>query len=169
MKGALGKLVPAIMAWLAVVITLALAPTIETFNTHVTTNVSGATNTAYMIGMTAITPFAGFLIIMGLLVSGGLFGVAAMRAKSTTVEDLLETVGAVVLTVIALAMFSGSVIGYIDALITAGTGFAKTAYGMLTIIIYVGIIGSASGYTAVKAYKKAKGSGRGRRSKTTFA
>ena len=153
----LGRLVPSIMGWLVVVITLALAPTIETYNGYVTGNVSGATNSAYMLGMTAIDDFAGFIIIMGLLVSGGLFAIGGMKNKNTTVGDMLAIIGSIVITVIALAMFSGSVIGYIDALITAGTGFAKTAYGILTIIIYLSIIAAATVVTATKAFRKAKG------------
>jgi len=152
----LNKLVPAILGWLVVVITLALAPTIETYNGHVTTNVTGATNSAYMIGMTAIDDFGGFLMIMGLLVSGGLFAVTGMKFKNVTIKDLLEVIGAVVVTIVALAMFSGSVIGYIDTLVTAGSGFAKTAYGILVTIIYVTIISGASAFTGMKSYRKYK-------------
>ena len=147
------KLVPSIMGWLVVVITLALAPTIETYNGYVTANVAAATNLTYMIGMTAIDDFAGFLIIMGLLISGGAFAIGGMKTKTTSIGDMLGVIGAVIITIISLAMFSGSVIGYIDALITAGTGFAQTAYGVLTIIIYVGIIGSATAYIGRKAYR----------------
>jgi len=153
----LNKLIPSIIGWLIVVITLALAPTIETYNGHVTTNVTGATNAAYMIGMTAIDDFGGFLMIMGLLVSGGLFAVGGMRSKNVSIGDMLTVIGSVIIAVVALAMFSGSVIGYIDSLITAGSGFAKTAYGILVIIIYISIIAGAAGVTGYKAYSKWKG------------
>jgi hypothetical protein len=153
----MSKLVPAILGWLVVVITLALAPTIVTYNTAVTTNVAAAANAAYMIGMTAVDDFGGFIIIFGLLLSGGFFAVAGMKSKGSTVGDLLSVIGAVVLTVVSLAIFSGSIIGYIDSLVTAGAaGFEKTAYGILAIIVYIGIIGGASAYTGVKAYKKSK-------------
>ena len=118
----LSKLIPSILGWLVIVITLALAPTIETYNGHVTTNVTAATNSSYMIGMTAIDDFGGFLMIMGLLVAGGLFAVTGMKMKNYTVKDMLMVIGAVIISVIALAMFSGSIIGYIDSLITAGSG-----------------------------------------------
>jgi len=153
----MGRLVPSIMGWLIVVITLALAPTIETYNGYVSTNVSGAINSSYMLGMTAIDDFAGFLMIMGLLVSGGLFAVGGMKQKSTTVADMLGIIGAVIISIIALAMFSGSIIGYLDSLITAGTGFAKTAYGIITIIIYLGVISGATAFIGVKTFKKRKG------------
>jgi len=156
----MGKLVPSIMGWLIVVITLALAPTIETYNGNVTGNVAAASNAAYMLGMTAIDDFAGFLMIMGLLVSGGLFAVGGMKSKNTTIGDMLGMIGAVIITVIALAMFSGSIIGYLDTLITAGAGFAKTAYGIITIIIYLGIIGGATAYIGTKGVKRLKKSGR---------
>ena len=147
------RLVPGIMGWLVVVITLALSPTIETYNGYVTGNVAGATNSAYMLGMTAIDDFGGFIMIMSLLVSGGLFAVGGMKNKNYSVSDMLQVIGAVILTVIALAVFSGSIIGYVDSLVTAGTGFAKTAYGILVTIIYVTIISSAGAFTAYKAYK----------------
>lgn len=154
------NLVPKIMGWVQVVITLALAPTITTYNTAVTTNVTDATNKAYMIGMTAIDDFGAFIIIMGLLVTGGLFGVSAMRGgnKGASVRDMLGIIGAVIVTIVALAIFSGSVIGYIDDLITASSGFAKTAFGILTVIIYVGIIGSASVFSYMSYRKSKKGS-----------
>jgi len=151
-------LLPKIMGWLVVVITLAMAPTIVTYNTAVTTNVSAAVNSSYMIGMTAIDDFGGFIIIMGLLVTGGLLGIAGARGSlgNAGVGDILKTIGIVIITVISLAMFSGSVIGYIDELITAGTGFEKTAYGILCVIIYIAIISGASAYMGVKAYKAGK-------------
>ncbi len=149
----LQRLIPSIIGWLVVVITLALAPTIETYNGYVTGNVSGATNAAYMIGMTAIDDFGGFIMIMSLLVSGGLFAVGGMKNKNTSVSDMLQVIGAIIITIVALAMFSGSVIGYLDSLITAGTGFAKTAYGIFTILIYISIIAGAGTFTAVKAIK----------------
>ncbi len=161
----MGKLLPAIFSWLIVVITLALAPTIETYNTNVTTNVAAATNAAYMLGMTAVDDFGGFLMIMGLLVSGGLFGVMGMKNKNVTVGDMMSVIGAVIIVVISLAMFSGSVIGYIDSLITAGSGFAKTAYGILTIILYVAIIAGAGAFIGVKAYKGGK---KGKKSSKSF-
>ena len=105
----LRKLVPSIMGWLVVVITLALAPTIETYNGHVTTNVTAATNKAYMLGMTALDDFGGFLMIMSLLVAGGLFAVSGMRNKNYNVGDMMQVIGAVIISVIALAMFSGFV------------------------------------------------------------
>lgn len=162
---ALNKLVPSILGWLVVVITLALAPTIETYNGHVTTNVTAATNSSYMLGMTAIDDFGGFLMIMLLLVSGGLFAVAGMKAKNYTVGDMLTVIGSVIISVVALAMYSGSVIGYIDTLITAGSGFAKTAYGILSVIIYISIIAGAGITTGVKTYRKYR---RSRRSTSSY-
>jgi len=152
----LKRLVPSIMGWLVVVITLALAPTIETYNGCVTSNVSAATNASYMLGMTALDDFGGFLMIMALLVSGGLFAVSGMRTKNYNVSDMMQVIGAVIISVIALAMFSGSIIGYIDSLITAGTGFAKTAYGILTVIIYITIIAGAGGFVGWKTYRARK-------------
>lgn len=154
----LNKLVPSILGWMVVVIVLALSPTIVTYNSGVTSNVTAATNAAYMIGMTVVDDFAGFIIIMGLLFSGGWFAISGMRNKNTTMKDMVGVIGAVVLTVLSLAIFGGTVIGYFDALITAAAaGFEKTAYGILPVIIYIGIIAGGAAYTAVTAWRKGKG------------
>ncbi len=152
------RLVPSIFLWLTVVITLALAPTIETYNGYVTTNVTGATNASYMIGMTAIDDFGGLLMILGLLVSGGVFAVAGMKRKDASVRDMLEVVGAVIVSILALAFFSSSIIDNMDTLITAGSGVAKTIYGALVTLIYVVIISGPTAYIGHKALggKKSK-------------
>jgi len=162
--GALKKLVPSILGWLNVVVVLALAPTIETYNGHVTTNVAAATNSSYMIGMTAIDDFAGFLMILVLLVGAGVFAVGGMRNKNYTVSDMLTSIGSIIVSIVALAMFSGSIISYIDSLITAGSGFAKTAYGIIPIILYITIIAGAGIVQAVKGAR----SGRKRTSRARY-
>ena len=107
------RLIPAIITWLVVVIVLSLAPTIETYNGHVTTNVAAATNAAYMLGMTAVDDFGGFIMIMGLLLSSGLFAVTSMKVRDTSIGDMMEVIGAVILSVIALSMLSGTIVGTI--------------------------------------------------------
>lgn len=101
----LKNLVPTVIAWVGVVIVLALAPTIETYNGHVTTNVSGMTNSSYAIGMTAIDDFGGFIMILLLLLGTGLFAYGAAKMKSVTVMDVLSSVGSVIISVIVLAIF----------------------------------------------------------------
>lgn len=157
MKNTLGRLLPTILSWMGLVIVIALAPTIATYNGHVSTNVAAATNAAYMIGMTTVDDFGGFLMIMGLLVSTGLFAWSASKVKNYTVGDMIGVVGAVIITVIVLAIFSGNIIGYFDELITAGgAGFEKTVYGLFPIITYIVIIGGASVSTGAKALRKRK-------------
>jgi hypothetical protein len=161
----LGRLIPTVMAWLGVVVTLALAPQIETYNGYVTTNVSAAVNSASMIGMTAIDDFGGFIMVMLLLVGTGLFAFAATKMKNLTIQDIISNIGAVIIAIIILAFFSGSVIGYYDALITAGSGVAQTFYGVMTTLTYVIIIGGGGGWNVYKAYRKA----RPRRKKRTYS
>ena len=162
------RLIPAIITWLVVVIVLSLAPTIETYNGHVTTNVAAATNAAYMLGMTAVDDFGGFIMIMGLLLSSGLFAVTSMKVRDTSIGDMMEVIGAVILSVIALSMLSGTIVGKIDELVTAGTGFAKTAYGILTIVIYLAFVAAGAGFTAYKSVGKLRG-GKGKSKKAAPA
>lgn len=153
MKGAFNKLVPNILAWVAVIIALALGPSIVTANAEVTANVAAATNATYMIGMTAIDDFGGFIIMLSLLFGGGMLALAGRKGGSS-VGDLMSIIGSAILVLVALKIFSGSVIGYIDAMVTAGTGFEKTAYGILAILYYVTVIASAGGYSAYRATRK---------------
>jgi len=161
MRGALGRLVPAILGWLAVIVTLALAPTIETYNGYITTNVSTATNSSYMIGMPAISPWGGFIMIISLLLGTGIFAYSGMKSKNVTVGDLIGIIGAVIISVFALSVVGDSVLSNIDALITAGGASVKAIYGTLMIIIYAGVIGGAGAYAGVKGMRK------GRKSKSS--
>jgi len=156
------NLVPKIMGWLVVIITLALAPTINTYNGYVTDNVTAATNASSMIGMTAVDDFAAPLMIISLLFTGSMIGLGKIGDGS--VKAILGTIGAVVITIVALAMFGGSIIGYVDTLITASSGFAQTIYGVIPIIIYVAIIAGAGVVTAATYVR-----GRRKKSRSTRA
>lgn len=154
----LQTLMPKVMGFLIVIITLALAPTINTENATII-----ASNLTNCIGMTAIAAFGAPLIILGLLIGGGIFAVAGTRGllAGATIRDMLEIIGAVVFVIVALSLFS-NIITYTNTLIDASSGFAVTIYGIIPIVIYVGII-AASGWTQVQAYRRVrKGRGRGR-------
>lgn len=166
MKNVFGKIVPSIMAWIAVIIALGLGPSIVTANSEVTTNVSGATNSTYMIGMTAIDDFGGFLIILSLLFGGGILALTAGRTQSTNIGDVVSIIGSAILALVGLKIMSGTAIGYIDSMVTAGTGFEKTAYGIFAIILYIAVIGAAGGISAYKAYRKRRSA---RRSRAMYA
>ncbi len=159
----LQNLIPKVFGWLVIIITLALAPQINTGVTNVTTNVTAATNASLMIGMTAVDDFAAPIIILGLLFTGGLLGMAGVKGSlaGAGIKDMFEVIGAVVLTVISLAMFSGSAIGYIDDLIDASTGFAQTIYGVIPIVLFIAIIGGATAYGVYKYRTLRKGKRRG--------
>jgi len=154
------KLVPTIFTWVGIIVTLALAPTIETYNSAVTTNISASSNAAYMIGMTAIDDYGGLIMIMALLLGTGLFAFSSSKAgKTTGVGGILRIVGEVVGAVVILALFSGSAIGYFNSLITAATGVAKTIYGVLVTATYVAIIagvGTYQVYRSVKGRRKSR-------------
>lgn len=158
----LKNLLPTIFAWIGVIVTLALAPTIETYNSAVTTNITAAVNKAYFIGMTAIDDFGGFIMIASLLLGSAIFARGFTNSKAS-LSTILPIVGQVIGAVVVLALFSGSAIGYFDSLVTAGSGVAKTFYGVLVTVTYVLIISSVGGYQAIKAYR-----GRKRRSSRRY-
>ena len=153
-------IMPKILGFLVIIITLALAPTINIVNTAIT----GHANVTAMIGMAAIGAFGVPLIILGLLVAGGVFTVAGSKGalSGASVKDLLAVVGSVVVLIVVLTMFV-NVMDYTTTLIEASSGFAVTIYSIIPIIIYIGIIALA-GWTQVRAYKKVKG---GRKSKAS--
>lgn len=156
----MSNLIPRILGWLIVIITLALAPTINTSNAAVATALTASTgNATDMIGMWVVQPFGAPLMILGLLFAGGMFGLG--KIGDGTVRGMLDVIGAVILTIVALAMFE-EVIGYVDTLLVASTGFADVIYGVIPIILYVGVIAGAGLITAAKAFKgkrKAKSTG----------
>jgi hypothetical protein len=149
----MNNLVPKIMGWLVVIIALALAPTINTTNGYISSNVTAAVNASHMIGMTTVVAFGAPIMIISILFSGALLVMG--RVGDGTTKSLMDVIGVVVVLIIALSLFV-SVIGYVDTLITASSGFAQTIYGVIPIILYIGIIAGAGGYSAYKAFKKGK-------------
>lgn len=149
----MGNLVPKILGWLVVIIALALAPTINTTNGYISTNVTAAVNAADMIGMSTVVAFGAPIMIISILFSGAL--IVMGKVGDGTTRSLMGVISTVVVVIIALSLFV-SVIGYVDTLITASTGFAKTIYGVIPIILYVGIIAGAGVGTAIQAFRKGK-------------
>jgi len=153
-----------IMGFVMIIVTLALAPTIQTSNDAII-----AANLSDLTGMTAVSAFGAPLIILGLLVGGGLFAVAGVkgRLQGASLGDMLSVIGSVVLVIVSLALFV-NVITYVNALIVAGggagAGFGPVIYGIIPLVIYVGVI-AAAGYTQVRAYRRT----RGRKSKSSYA
>ena len=156
----IGSLMPKILGFLVIIITLALAPTISTANAAIIAH----DNISVMIGMTAISGFGAPLIILGLLVSGGIFAVAGTRGAlgGAKISDLMSVIGSVVVLIVVLTMFT-SVMDYVTTLATGVTGFAFTIYTLIPIVIYIGIIAMA-GWTQARAYRKARKGGRPRSS-----
>ena len=141
------------MGFVVIIITLALAPTIQTSNDAII-----AANLTDLTGMTAVAAFGAPLIILGLLVSGGLFAVAGVRGRlqGASVGDMLSVIGSVVLVIVSLSLFT-NVITYTNTLIgVSAVGFGDVIYGIIPLVIYVGVI-AAAGYSQVRAYRKVRG------------
>lgn len=150
MRLILGK----VMGFLVIIITLALAPSIITSNNVIIAHVAIDNFT----GMAAVAAFGAPIIILGLLVSGGMFAVAGVKGKlaGVGVKDMLLVIGSIVVVIVGLTM-ANSMFTYVAALIAADGGtFASVIYGILPIIIYVGII-AGTGYAQVERYRALKG------------
>jgi len=141
------NLIGRIFGLLGILITLALAPSINTANTTVASG-----NLTNLIGMTAVTDFGAPLIVLGLLALCGLFAVGKLQSGS--IQDLLRVIGAVIVAIVGLT-FMADIVDYTNTLIAASTGFAVTIYGMIPLLVYIVIV-AGSAYTAYKTYKGGK-------------
>lgn len=149
LTGLFGK----IMGFIMIVVTLALSPSIVTSNVAIT----GHASVANMTGMTVLGSFGAPLIILGLLVSGGVFAVSGIKGhqQNASAGDLLKVVGSVIVAIVALT-FMTTIMTYTEILIdTCGGGFAEVIYAIIPLMIYVGII-TATGWQTAKAYSKGK-------------
>jgi hypothetical protein len=140
-----------ILGFLVIIITLALSPTINTANGTIASG-----NLTNLIGMDVVADFGAPLIILGLLVSGGVFAVAGVKGTlgGASMGDLFKVIGSVVVIVVLLSMFP-EIMTYVNDLIQDSTGFAITIYGIIPIVIYLGIIVGA-GWVQVQTYRSAK-------------
>ena len=142
-----------IMGFVMIIITLALAPTIKTANDAIE-----AANLTDLTGMTAVSAFGAPLIIIGLLFGGGLFAVAGVKGKmkGASMADMFSVIGSVVLVIVSLSMFT-SIMTYARLLIvtTGGTGFGFVVYGIVPLMIYIGIIAAAA-YVQVRTYRRVR-------------
>lgn len=159
----LGSLFGKIMGFLVIIITLALAPTIATANTAIT-----SANLTNLIGMSVVASFGAPLIILGLLAVGGLFSLAGVKGQLANVgmKDLFPVIGAVIVVIVCLTLFT-SIITYTNTLIDSALGtFAATIYGIIPLLIYLGIVAGA-GWVTVHTYRKSRKGGK--KSRATVA
>lgn len=155
LSGLFGK----IMGFLVIIITLALAPQINTANTAIT----GSGNLTGLLGMSTVGSFGAPIIILGLLVSGGIFALAGIKGQlgGASARDLFEVVGSVIVIIVMLTLFI-DVIDYTHALYVAATGFAQTIYSIIPLIIYIGIL-AAAGWAQVSTYRRTRKGKKGKK------
>jgi len=165
----LQNLMPKIMGFIVIIITLALGPAIYTANADI---IAWGVLDPFL-GLEVVAGFGAFIIILGLLVSGGLFTLAGIKGKlqAAGMKDILMVVGSVVVVIVMLTMFT-SVLDYVDSLITsaigAGDSLGEIGFGIIPIVLYVGIV-AAAGWTQVATYRKLrKGSSSRSKSAATY-
>ena len=147
-----------IMGFLVIIITLALAPSINTANAVIVAH----DNVSEMLGMAAVSAFGAPLIILGLLVAGGVFAIAGAKGQlSAKPMNLFAVIGSVIVLIVVITMFD-NVMTYTAQLMAASSGFAVTLYSVIPIVIYVGIIAMA-GWASVSGYRKMRGKSRSKK------
>lgn len=155
----MGNLFGKIMGFLVIIITLALAPSIQTANATVLAN-TGVANSS-LTGMLVIGGFGAPLIILGLLASGGIFALAGAKGQlgGATGRDLMAVVGSVIVAIVALT-FMDSICTYTTTLVVAAVGtFGATLYAIIPLLVYLGIIAGV-GWTQVSSYRRLKKGGK---------
>jgi hypothetical protein len=148
------SIVPKIFGFLVIIITLALAPSINTANAAIT-----AANITNCIGVSAVDDFAAPIIVLGLLAVGGLF--VWKGTQNQSMSDILKVVGLCIVAIVGLT-FMPQIITYTNTLIDASTGFARTIYGVIPLLVYLTVIASV-GYAGYQGYRS--GGRKGRRAK----
>lgn len=141
------SLMSKIFGFLVIIITLALAPQINTANAAIT-----ASNITNCIGVSAIDDFAAPLIVLMLLAVGGIF--VWKGTGNQGLKDIMQVVGLVIVAIVGLT-FMTDIIDYTNTLIDASTGFAITIYGIIPLLVYLAVIGSVA-YAGYKGYKGGK-------------
>lgn len=150
-----------IMGFLTIILTLALSPTIYTQNAEILAFAGGLDS---FVGMEVVAGFGAFIIIFGLLVSGGIFAIAGLQGKfqGAGTRDLLSVVGTVIMIVIVLAMFT-NILTYcqdlIDAAVLAADTIGEVGFGLIPVVIYCGIL-AVSGWSHVATYRRLKKGGK---------
>lgn len=153
------NLMPKIMGFIVIIITLALGPAIYTANAAILT----WGDLTPFLGLEVVAGFGAFIIILGLLVSGGMFSIAGLKGRlaGAGIKDILMVVGSVVVIIVMLTMFT-SILDYVDSLITAaisaGDSLGEVGFGIIPVVLYIGVI-AAAGWTQASEYRKlSKGS-----------
>ncbi len=144
------KLINKIFGFLVIIITLALAPSINTANTTVASG-----NLTNLTGMSVVTEFGAPLIVIGLLAVGGIF--AWKGTQGSSMKEIMGTISLVIVAIVGLT-FMSNIVTYTNTLIDASTGFATTLYGIIPLVVYLGIVASVgyAGYRGWKGSKKSK-------------
>ncbi len=169
-------ILPKVMGFIAIVITLALAPAIYTANLTVV-NYGGGSGMVNFTGMDAVSPYGGFLLILGILIAQGIFQIAGFGGgKSEGWKDLVFSVGIVIAVIILLNVYASAVLPAFTKLIASASvaddSIGQTVFGVLPIVIYLGIIiTSVAGEGGKAIYNKVKGRGKkhGRRTALGYA
>ena len=144
------------MWFIAIIVTLALAPYIYTANSAII----GWGDLTPFLGLEVVAGFGAFIIILGLLVQGGFF---AFKATTGGMRDILQVVGTVVVILVILNIFP-TILDYMDDLITAAQGagdsLGEVGFGILPVVLYLGVIVAAT-WSGVSTYRRVRRGGRG--------
>ncbi len=152
------NLLPKILGWIVIIITLALGPTIYTSNSAIT----GHASVDNMTALATVAGFGAFVIIFGLLVSGGMMAIAGAKGGAAGRTDMISVIGSVILIVISLSLMA-SVITYVELLyaaaITASDTLGEVGFALIPVILYSGIVFGV-GFTQARTIRRMRSSRR---------
>jgi hypothetical protein len=155
------KVLPLILFFITVLLIVSLAPQVQTANSTAYATYNGSTEKASMIGLGVIMPWGDILILLSIMVSAGLLTMQ-LKQGGFNLSTVMGPVFVIISVVFALSFFD-SIITSFNTLIAGTTNSgAKIFYGLVLLMIYLGIIGASGGY---QAYQYVKNKKKGNKSK----
>jgi uncharacterized membrane protein YgcG len=153
------KMAGILVFFVVMLVILTIAPQVTSANNEAIATYEAASENQSMIGLGVIMPWGGFLIVMLILASIGIF---TMKIKETgfNMQSLISPVIKVIIAVVVLTFYS-DIITSVNTIMAAETNEAiKIVWGVILLAVYFGIITLAGGYETGK-FLYSEGSRRG--------
>ena len=164
----LSKLMGVVLFFIILLVVVSIAPQVGTANSAAYATWNGSTEKDSMIGLDVIMPWGGFLIVLAILATTGIFTLK-IKNQGFSVNALISPVIRVIIAIFILTFYSNIITSF-NVLIAAESNDAvKIVWGVVLLLIYLAIIAISGGWDTFqyvrermgKKGKAAKASGAG--------
>jgi hypothetical protein len=158
-KMSIRQMLPILFFFMTILLVVLMAPQVQSANTAAFATFNASTEKASMIGLSVIMPWGDILIIISILTSTGLLSMR-IGGGNIGLSDVMKPIFLIIIAIFALNFYD-SIITAFNTLIagTANAG-AQIFWGLILLLIYLGIIGVAGGYEGYQAAKDRFGKGK---------